>query len=45
MKLVPRISVAGWGGPGEVDDTFYDGHSLVIEWLGFIIEFCVGRAK
>ncbi|MGE4340148.1 MAG: hypothetical protein AB7E55_29975 [Pigmentiphaga sp.] len=44
-RFFPHITIAGWGGPGETDDTFYDGQSLVIEWFGFIIEICLGRAK
>ncbi|GAM06363.1 hypothetical protein [Novosphingobium sp. MBES04] len=44
-RLLPNISVAGWGGPGENIDQVYAGHSLVVEWGPFILEICMGRAK
>lgn len=41
---MPRFSIARWGG-ADIDGLYdYQGHSLVIEWLGLIVEINLGRA-
>lgn len=44
-RFFPRISLAGWGGPGESINQSYAGQSLAIEWGPFILEICMGRTK
>jgi hypothetical protein len=42
--MIPRITMTRWGGQGDgLHD--YAGRSLAIEWLGWIIELNLGRAR
>ena len=41
--MIPRFSIARWGG-ADIDGLHdYEGRSLVIEWLGLIVELNLGR--
>lgn len=43
--MIPRITFCRWGGADADGLHDYTGRSLVIEWLGLILELNFGRAK
>lgn len=43
--MIPRFSLARWGGASDDGKIGYEGWSLAIEWLGLIVEFNLGRAQ
>ena len=41
--VLPRVSIGRWGG-GDIDGlNDCRGWSLVVQWLGVIVEVCGGR--
>ena len=43
--MIPRITTATWGGASDHDDTWFEGRSIAIEWLGLILELNIGKAR
>jgi hypothetical protein len=41
--MIPRLSVAKWGGPSDDSQRWFDGKSIAVEWLGLILELNIGR--
>ena len=47
MRWLPTFASFDWSGSGvdDNDDVDVEGFGVVVEWLGLVMELCIGRVR